>query len=102
MDSRTKKKVIGAAAGAAAAATAVGIATVKRKKGEPSVLHVRLVEDAWTVAADGTSGAFSRHDTKREAVNAAREHAGRAAPSRLVIHRRDGSVQKEHSYQPET
>lgn len=99
MDTR-KKAVIGAAAGAAAA-TAVGFAAVKMKNRRPTVFHVRPADDGWTLGEDGAASPSSRHDTKREAVNAARELAVSSAPSRLVIHRRDGSVQKEHSYQPE-
>lgn len=102
MDSR-KKKVVGAAAGAAAAATAVGmgIAAVKMKGRKPTTLHVRASGDAWIIATDGASSPSSRHDTKRQAVNTARQLAGKRAPSRLVIHRQDGSVQKEHRYEPE-
>lgn len=99
MGSRTKK-IIGAAAGAAAAATAVGIAAATLKSRESKVFHVRAGDDAWVVSTDGASEPTARHDTKREAVKAARELAAGKAPSRLVIHRRDGSVQKEHSYQP--
>lgn len=101
MDTR-KKAAIGAAAGAAAAATAVGIAAVKMKNRKPISLHVRSADEGWTVGADGASAPSSHHETKRQAVNAARELAAKSAPSRLVIHRRDGSVQKEHSYQPES
>lgn len=95
-----KRKVIGAAAGAAAAATAVGIAAARMKDRKPTVLHVRPGEDVWIVATDGAREPAARHETKRLAVKAARELAGRKAPSRLVIHRSDGSVQKEHSYEP--
>lgn len=97
-----KKKVIGAAAGAAAAATAVGIAAATMKNRKPTTYHVRPDEDAWVVAMDGAKNASARHETKRLAVKEARELAGRKAPSRLIIHRRDGSVQKEHSYQRES
>lgn len=97
-----RKKVIGAAAGAAAAATAVGIAAVKLKNRKPTILHVRPGDDDWIVATDGAKQASSRHDTKRLAVKAARDLAASKAPSRLVIHRRDGSVQKEHAYEPDS
>lgn len=101
MDTRSKK-VIGAAAGAAAAATAVGIAAARMKNRKPAVFHVRPDDDeGWVVASDGAKSPLSRHDTKRLAVKAARDLAGSKAPSRLVIHRRDGSVQKEHGYDPD-
>lgn len=94
-----KKKVMGAAAGAAAAATAVGVAAVKRKNRKATVLHVRPDDESWKVETEGAKQARSRHETKREAVKAARSAAVSAAPSRLIIHRRDGSVQKEHAYE---
>jgi uncharacterized protein YdaT len=96
-----KKKVLGAAAGAAAAATAVGIAAARLKGREPKVYHVRPRDDRWVVEAEGAKQASSTHDTKRQAVKAGRELAGGKAPSRLVIHRSDDTVQKEHSYEPE-
>lgn len=99
MDNR-KKKVLGAAAGAAAA-TAVGIAAAKMKGRAPTALYVRPDDEGWIVGTDGAKRAASRHETKRQAVKAARELAASKAPSRLVIHRRDGSVQKEHGYEPE-
>ncbi len=96
-----RKKVIGTAAGAAAAVTAVGVAAVKLKNRKPTVFHVQQKEDAWTVESESGKPAPTTHDTKREAVKTARERATSAAPSQLVIHRRDGSVQKQHAYDPE-
>lgn len=96
-----KKKVMGAAAGAAAAATAVGVAAVKMKNRKPTVFHVRPDDESWKVEVEGGKRARSVHETKREAVKAARADAASAAPSRLIIHRRDGSVQKEHAYERE-
>lgn len=102
MDKRNKK-VIGAAAGAAAAATAVGIAAARMRNRKPTIYHVRPgEEDDWVVVSDGAKQPSSRHETKRVAVRAARDLAARKAPSRLVIHRRDGSVQKEHGYEPDS
>lgn len=100
MDDR-KKKVLGAAAGAAAAATAVGIAAARMKGREPTIYHVRPRDDQWVVEAEGGKQASSSHDTKRKAVKAGRELATSRAPSRLVIHRTDDTVQKEHAYEPE-
>lgn len=96
-----KKKVIGAAAGAAAAATAVGVAAATMKNRKPVVLHVRPDDESWKVEAEGGKTPATHHDTKREAVKSARAAAAAGAPSRLVIHRRDGSVQKQHSYDPD-
>jgi hypothetical protein len=93
-----KKKAIGAA-GVAAAAVA-GIA-VKRKLGGATVYTVRPTDDGWAVAADGSKRASSTHKTKREAVDAGRSLAKSKAPSQLIIHRVDGSVQDSHTYEKE-
>jgi hypothetical protein len=69
--------------------------------GKPLVYHVRPDEDAWIVLKEGASQASSRHGTKRKAVKEGRRLAGENPPSRLIIHRTDDSVQKEHSYEPE-
>ncbi len=92
-----KKKVIGAAAGVAAA-TAAGVAAAKLKGGKHSIYHVRSRDDGWAVEAQGAKQASSTHKNKRQAVKAARALAADHAPSQLVIHRADDSVQKEHTY----
>lgn len=93
---KNSKKIMGAA-GAAAAATAVGIAAATIKNRKPTVLHVKPSDDAWVLAVEGKDG--TSYDTKRAAVQAGRELADSKAPSRLVIHRRDGTIQKQHSYE---
>lgn len=94
-----KKKVMGAAAGAAAAATAVGVAAAKMRNKKATVFHVSPDDEVWKVEAEGGKPAASSHDTKRQAVKIGREKAAKAAPSRLVIHRRDGTIQKQHAYE---
>lgn len=96
-----KKKVMGAAAGAAAAATAVGVAAVKMRGSKTTVFHVTPGDEEWKVEAEGGKPAASHHGTKREAVKVGRDLASKAAPARLVIHRRDGTIQKQHAYEPE-
>jgi len=104
------KKVLAATAGVAAAA---GLALAVRKKsrsgddelpgdaagvdGTPVLCVVRSGE-GWAVEVEGSSRSGSRHGTKREAVDAARAAAHAAAPSGLVIHRADGTIQRRHSY----
>lgn len=98
---KRQKKIIGAAAGAAAA-TAVGIAAVTLKNRQPTVLHVRPSDqEGWTLGAEGARDGGARYDTKRAAVTAGRDLAAARAPSRLIIHRRDNSVQTQHSYEKE-
>lgn len=54
--------------------------------------------DGWAVEKEGASRATSVHATKAEAVTAGRDLAKAAAPGRLVLHRRDGSVQDTYRY----
>jgi len=49
------------------------------------------------VRKEGSSRAVSTHDTKREAIDAAREEA-RSKHGELVIHRRDGRIADRISY----
>jgi len=60
--------------------------------------HVVPVEDGWAVKIAGDEGVLSQHETKDDAVNSARELGHANAPSRVVIHRRDGMIQTYHNY----
>lgn len=98
----SKKKIIGATAGVAAAVA--GIAAVKGKRSGSSsnqVYHVAPTDDGWEVKLENAVRATSKHGTKRDAVNAARALATSKAPSQLVIHRVDGSIQDTHTYELE-
>jgi len=66
----------------------------------PVVYHVVPDGDDWKVELEGSERAVSRHDTKKEALEAARSLAKERAPSRMVIHRQDGTIQTSHSYDP--
>lgn len=88
-------------AGAAAACVA-GLAAVVhyvRARGRADRLHVRHEGAEWALRKDGTNGSVQTFDTKREAVAAAREEGAAAAPSEVLIHRMDGSVERSHSYE---
>lgn len=91
-----KKAIIGAGL---AAATAAGIAAVVRKTNSEPRYHVKAVDGSWVVKAERGIGEESRHGTKREAVDAGRELATSKAPSELVIHRMDGTVQDTRRYE---
>lgn len=100
-----KKKIVAAMAGAAAAAgitLAAGKKLLKAKGDRPSeeivTYHVTPNGEGWSVGTEHGDQAISRHDTKRGALSAARDRANRGTPSRLVIHRMDGTIQSEHSY----
>ena len=112
-----KKTIIATTAGVAAA-TGIAVATKRRmddrksaakasdKANKPTksiaaattVYHVKPDGDEWVVEAEGASRATSRHGTKRESVDAGRAAATGKAPSRLVIHRADGTIQRQHAY----
>lgn len=106
------KKIIATTAGVAAA---TGLAVAAKKKLDarsegsgkknrdgslrPKVIyHVKPDGEVWTIEAEDGQRASSRHDTKKAALGAARELANRHAPSRLVIHRSDGTIQRQHAY----
>ena len=95
------KTKIAAAAGAALAGAAW---LAKRRRNGVSngltTLHVLPAEEGWVLRTEG-SDESDTYPTKRKAVAAGREHAASAAPSSLVIHRRDGSVELSHDYEME-
>lgn len=66
---------------------------------EARVLHVVPDEDGWVVTLEGEDEPVSRHDTKKEAVNAGREVAKAHAPSEFIVHKQDRSVQESFSYE---
>ena len=98
---RSVAKVAGVAAVGVAGVAGIVAAVQHLRKGKNgrTTLHVRTEGDVWVITADGADGPIESFRTKEEAVDAAREAAGRAAPSELVIHRLDGSVMTSHSYQ---
>lgn len=65
---------------------------------EARVLHVIPDDDGWTVTIEGEDDPVSTHDTKKEAVSTGRETAKKHAPSELVVHKQDRSVQESFSY----
>lgn len=97
------KKIIAAGAAATAAAAAGIVAATKKKKkgaaGGPvaTTYHVLPADEGWVVKAEGAERAASRHDTKKAAVQAGRNIAGKKRGT-LVIHGGDGKVQRSHSY----
>jgi hypothetical protein len=94
------------------AAAALGVALVgaagitaayrflRRPNGAATLHVVPDGEDGWMIRDGGSSATVSSFGTKREALRAARAAAAAAAPSQLIIHRADGSVSREHRYEP--
>ncbi len=73
---------------------------LRRPDGAATLHVVPDGEDGWKIQDEGSATAVSSFSTKREAVRAARAAATAAAPSQLVIHRADGSISREHRYEP--
>ena len=65
---------------------------------EARVFHVAPNDEGWIVTVEGEDEPISEHGTKKEAVSAARKTAKAKAPSELVVHKQDRSVQESFSY----
>lgn len=63
--------------------------------------HVVPHEKGWAVQRASAEQASSVHETKKEALKAGRDEAHRHAPSRLVVHKQDGSAQETFTYEEE-
>ena len=63
-----------------------------------AVYHVAPHEQGWKVGIEGQAAPASVHPTKEAALNAAREIAKAAEPSRVVVHRMDGTIQNQFGY----
>jgi poly(hydroxyalkanoate) granule-associated protein len=64
----------------------------------PRVLHLLPGADGWSLREEGSDRDLETRRTKKEALKTAREVAQASVPSRLVIHRADGTVQDQVSY----
>lgn len=64
------------------------------------VYHVATHEDGWKVEREDTGEPVSTHATKEEAVDAARSLAQATEPSQVVVHRMDGTIQTNYTYDP--
>ena len=78
------------------------IETMQHEPAKPAVRAVFSVgsrEDGWAVTLSGAANALGVYPTKDEALEAARGLAAAHAPSQLVVHRKDGTVQDTLSYE---
>jgi hypothetical protein len=55
-------------------------------------------EHNWQVRSEDAEKAISTHYTKEEAVAAGKKVAKNHEPSRLVIHKHDGTIQVAYTY----
>lgn len=65
-----------------------------------TVYHVVTADEGWKVELEGTDKPLSTHGTKEEALDAARTVAQKKLPSQIVVHRMDGTIQTNYSYDP--
>jgi poly(hydroxyalkanoate) granule-associated protein len=65
---------------------------------EERVLHVVPGNDGWTVTIEGEDEPVGTYGTKKEAVSEGRTAAKEHAPSQLIVHKQDRSVQESFSY----
>lgn len=63
------------------------------KAREPENYHVIRRETGWSVKREGASRATSVHENQKDAIAAARKLAKKHRPSKLVIHRKDGTIE---------
>jgi len=64
------------------------------------VVHVVTADEGWKVEREGTTAPLSTHSTKDEALDAARTVAQKSTPSQVVVHRMDGTIQTNYTYDP--
>ncbi|HMB89823.1 MAG TPA: phasin family protein [Rhodothermales bacterium] len=63
-----------------------------------AVYHVVPQDEGWAVTKEGTDRAINVLGTKAEALERGRDLAKNQEPSRLVIHRKDGTIQEQFTY----
>ena len=64
-----------------------------------TVYHVAPHPNGWQVKRERAKQATIVRPTKEEAIEAARELALNNKPSQIKIHKRDGTIEKEWTYQ---
>lgn len=66
---------------------------------EPVAYHLLPEGGKWTVRREGSDEDLSLHETKNAAMDAARDVAHAHLPSRLIVHRADGTIQTSYTYE---
>jgi len=65
---------------------------------ETTVYHLLPKDEKWSIRQEGQDKDSGVQDTKKAALDAARKLAQSNEPSRLVVHRADGTIQNSYSY----
>lgn len=71
---------------------------LKRSRVEPMTYHLVPKDEQWAVRREGSDLDISIHPNKKSALSAARGVAQAHEPSRLVVHRADGTIQDSYRY----
>lgn len=74
------------------------ITTLEEQQATRPVFAVKAREDGWEVVQEGVDAPVAVHGTKDEAVEKGRAIAVDAAPSQLVVYKKDGSIQDTFDY----
>lgn len=69
-----------------------------RAKVETMTYHLVPKDEHWSVRREGSDRDISVHPNKKSALTAARGVAQAHEPSRLVVHRADGTIQDSYRY----
>ncbi len=72
---------------------------MRRRQGATTVYHLVPDEDGWAVRREGSDIDITVHTGKKAALAAARGVAKAHEPSRLVVHRADGTIQTSYDYE---
>lgn len=62
------------------------------------VVHVVPHGDDWAIKTEGAGKAAGVYDRKDEAIDRAKKMAKAAPLGQIKIHKRDGTIQTEHTY----
>jgi len=66
---------------------------------EPMIIEAVPIFDGWAVKFHGTKSAYSTHDSKDEAIKAARILAQSMLPSSVKVLKEDGTVETEMEFE---
>ena len=69
-----------------------------RGKAETVVFHLVPQDEQWALRLEGKDVNVSTHRTKQVALDAGRALAHAFEPSRIVVHRADGTIQTSYDY----
>lgn len=86
------------AASAADRASEIASKAGRALHAESLIYHLLPFDKDWVVRLEGSDENLSQNDTKDSAIEAARGIARAHEPSRLVVHRGDGTVQTSYTY----